>query len=296
MNIGIDFKFEKVINQKEDFFLIQFSPQPLYKATIVKNGKVRAFCYISISIEKEAISLPNLPFGGVWVIGKVGSLILENWLAYICQELKNLSCKKLTILQPPLAYEHHSDLIQYIFHIQGFEFKSMVIHQMIEGKKNVQKLAQEFGSKLSRNEKLEISYGPVISLEFLNQIQLWNQQKRYDSLIPIELLAIQISQFPERYFHISLNYKGNMVAHTLAVQLTSNSLYYAYSGFDSNVPVKNLGEYMLEYLVQLGKTLKVDFIDLGSSDLGKHANHSLIFFKSKFSNTYQTKSIWSKNL
>ena len=62
------------------------------------------------------------------------------------------------------------------------------------------------------------------------------------------------------------------------------------------ITLKNGGELILHELFQLAVEQKVDFIDLGSSDLVEGANHSLMFFKSRFGNDISNKITWIKNI
>jgi hypothetical protein len=55
------------------------------------------------------------------------------------------------------------------------------------------------------------------------------------------------------------------------------------------------GDFLLLELFLLAKDQKVDFIDLGSSDVGECPNYNLMFFKSRFSNEISSKMTWYKD-
>ncbi|HCX75155.1 MAG TPA: hypothetical protein DHU93_06820, partial [Algoriphagus sp.] len=109
-------------------------------------------------------------------------------------------------------------------------------------------------------------------------------------------LIQKVSSFPERYFLISIKNEGIAQAHSLAVKLSSNSMYYYLSAVDSNTKFKHLGDLLLWGLFQLAVDEKVEFIDLGSSETDSGPNHSLMFFKAKFSNDVFNKIIWIKDI
>lgn len=297
MRQGVEFIFEQVTHLQEDYFLTGFAPRPLFKASLFKKGVLRAYCYLHLSQEARAISLPQLPFGGIWILKQVNFELLEEWVAFIQLEVSRLNCQSLTFIQPPTAYEPFSDGIQYLLSKMGFTLDSLLNHQLLLGKEAMQQAnCHFFSNKIMTDPQISIRTEQFEGLEPLERILRWNQLKGYSPTLSLERLSTQISQFPQRYYLISIHHQGKAVAHSVALQLTARSLFYAYSGFEPQAKIKNLGACMLEQLITLGLDLNVDFLDLGSSDLGTQANHSLIFFKSKFANAYQNKTAWTKQL
>jgi hypothetical protein len=297
MKQGIEFVFEPISQVREDYFLTGFAPQPLYKASLFKKGILRVYCYFHKTVEGKVISLPEVPFGGIWIIDHVNFELLQEWVAFILIEVSRLNCHSVTFIQPPAAYEPFADAIQYLFFKMGFILENTLNYQILAGKNAIQQYNDfSFGKKMATNPEVRVLTKPLTESKPLENIQHWNQCKGYRPTLSLDRLMIQMAKFPSRYHLISILQEEKAVAHTVAVQLTSSSLFYAYSGFDSQASLKNLGACMLEQLIVLGKDLQVDFIDLGSSDLGHRVNHSLVFFKSKFANSYQNKTVWTKQL
>jgi hypothetical protein len=143
---------------------------------------------------------------------------------------------------------------------------------------------------------LKIQVGSIQNFGFLQEIKTWNQSRGYAILFDDSRLISQVSDFPERYFLISILKDGKAQAHTLGVRLVPDGIYYYLAATMPKSPIKNLGEMGLFYLFNLAADQKLNFIDLGSSDSDSGANHSLIFFKSRFSNDISNKVTWTLKL
>jgi len=273
-----------------------YSPQLDFKW--VKKGKTKASLTLAIS-DTDAVSLPMFPFGGIWVQEMLSSAALEVFIKAVLEDLRKRGIAFLKITQPPKPYESNFDLINYLLFKLGFEQKSIVSHQFFIGKKKIKKLVQKDNSKHLAKIKefgLKIQTGPIQSFGFLQEIKTWNQSRGYDILFDDARLIAQVSDFPERYFLISITKDGKPVAYTLGVKLLPDSIYYFLSATLPKSTIKNLGELCLFQLFHLASDQKLNFIDLGSSDSESGANHSLIFFKSRFSNDISNKVIWTLKL
>jgi hypothetical protein len=105
-------------------------------------------------------------------------------------------------------------------------------------------------------------------------------------------LIHQVSEFPERYFLISLEKNEQVLGHALAVKLVPDSLYYYLSAIHPNAHFPNGGDILVQSLFQLAAEQKSDLIDLGTSEVNSQINESLMFFKSRFSNDMSNKTTW----
>lgn len=261
----------------------------------VKKGKTKASLTLAISNDLNAISLPQAPFGGIWIVENLSSASLESFVRAVLDELKSRGVSLLRIVQPPKPYELNSDLINYLLFKLGFEQESQTCHQFFIGKKRIKKLVQRENSKYltrSRELGLKIQVGSIQNFGFLQEIKIWNQARGYDVLFDDDRLISQVSEYPERYFLISLLKDGKAIGHTLGVKLLPDSVYYFLSATLPKSSIKNLGEICLFQLFQLAVDQRLNFIDLGSSDSKLGANHSLLFFKSRFSNDISNKVTW----
>lgn len=264
-----------------------------------KKGKIKVSLTLAISKNREAISLPQAPFGGIWIQESLSSASLEGFIRAVLDDLRLREVSLFQLTQPPKPYEENLDLINYILFKVGFVQESLLSHQFYIGKKKIKKLVQKEQSKYvakSKESGLKIQVGSILNFGFLQDIRAWNQARGYDVRFDDTRLITQVSEFPERYFLISVVKGDKAIAHTLAVKLLSDSIYYYLTASEPKSPVKNLGEICLFHLFQLASDQKVNFIDLGSSDSGLSANHKLIFFKSRFSNDISNKVTWTFNL
>ncbi|MFC3417648.1 hypothetical protein [Algoriphagus hitonicola] len=244
-------------------------------------------------------SLDKSPFGGIWAHAQLKSGCIQEFIDAVLDQCRIMEIKELHLIQVPKPYEPHSDLINYLLFKSGFELQSILSHQFFVGKKKIKKLVDERFVKTMaklKQEHAEVRSSSIQHFSFLDNIKKWNQKRGYDFGVDEDSLIKQVSLFPERYFLISIVKNDQPIAHSLAVKLTSNSLYYFLSAIDPASGLKNGGDYMLMKLFQLAVLEKSEFIDLGTSDQISSANHPLMFFKSRFSNDISNKVSWIKFL
>lgn len=265
----------------------------------VKKGKTKATLTLAISKNLEAISLPQSPFGGIWIEDKLTSEALESFIQAVLDDLRHRGVSFVRIVQPPKPYESNFDLINYLLFKLGFRQESVLSHQFFIGKKKIIKFVQKENLKYLAKCKafgLRVQAGSIQNFGFLQEIKIWHQARGYDILFDDNRLISQVSAYPERYFLISVLKEGKAIAHTLGVKLLPDSIYYFLSATLPKSPIKNLGEISLFQLFQFANDQKLNLIDLGSSDTDSGANHSLLFFKSRFSNDISNKVSWTLNL
>lgn len=264
---------------------------------LLKKDKLKAIFYIAVQPNGEAVSLPNLPFGGVWIPSQIHSDELQFFVREILKELQLRNCLSVKIIQPPKPYEKYSELIGNVLFKEGFIPEVVHSHQFFLGKKRLKTEVKAFSDKNKKSlQSLELSVkkGPVQNFNFLNDIRYWNSQKGYLILFDEKRLIHQVSEFPERYFQIDLIQKGEAVAHALAVRLLPDSMYYYLSAIRPDSNISNGGDLLLQSLFQLAAEQKSEFIDLGSSEFNSGINSSLMFFKSRFSNDVSNKVTWTR--
>ncbi|WP_268036887.1 hypothetical protein [Algoriphagus sp. PAP.12] len=263
---------------------------------IYKREKLKGIISFAVK-DGKANSLPKAPFGGFWMEEQLHSEEADFFLQSMEYKLKSIGVIELSITQAPKPYQASQDLFSYLLFKNGYQCQEVLAHQFYVGKKKLKKLTQNDQPKVAKKvtqNKLQITCHPVQNFSFLEEIRHWNRSRGYEINLDESRLINQVSEFPECYHLISIWQNETPVAHTLGVKLTPKSLYYFQSAIDPKVSIKNLGEVLLMRLFQLAVDLKVDFVDLGSSDLEKDVNHSLMFFKSKFSNDVSNKLTWKK--
>jgi len=285
-----------------DYFLSNF-PSDTFQTQLnfiwEKKQKAKALITFALSKTGEAVSLPQSPFGGFWIFDSLSSASLEAFILAILDEMKHRAIHTITLNQSPKPYEPHFDLINYLLFKIGFEQTKILSHHFFIGKKKIKKLAQKESAKLqtkSKNLGLIVGHSSISNFQFLKEIKAWNKQKGFEMAIDENRIVQQVSEYPDRYFLITILKNGDAIGYSLGVKLTSDSLYYFLSAINPKTPVKNGGDLILNEIFQLAVEQKVNFIDLGSSDLEQGANHSLMFFKSRFSNDISNKITWTKKI
>ncbi|WP_293010969.1 hypothetical protein [Mongoliibacter sp.] len=292
------FAFQELDGKERDFFLSGLKTVDdaiYYQAQLLKKRNIKAEVQVALYPDGRAVSIPKAPFGGFWVYTEVNSEVIVSFLNAWIIFLKEKGAKEIILTQAPCVYMPYTDRVEYFLQKRGFELLHILNHQFYEGKKRMKSELKLLLSKYSRKvktENLKVSIGKIQNFNFLNEIRLWNQARGYQITFDENQLLAQVSTFPERYFVISVMQEDTCIGHALAVKLTSNSLYYFLSAIDPATKIKLAGELIMVNLLKLAVEQKVAFLDLGSSEVKGEANHSLIYFKSKFSNSSRNKITW----
>ena len=190
------------------------------------------------------------------------SASLEAFMMAVIEELEGRGIKSITITQAPKPYQPYADLISYLLFRSGFVQEKVVSHQFFIGRKKLKKLAQKEFSKLqakSKNSDLQVSHSSISNFGFLKEIKSWSTQKGYGIAVDEKRIVQQVSEYPHRYFLITLSKNAEPIGYSLGVKLTSNSLYYFLSAINPKITVKNGGELIINELFQLAVEQKVDF-------------------------------------
>jgi hypothetical protein len=264
-----------------------------------KNRKTTASITFALTRDRQAISLPQSPFGGIWIDSTLSSQALQSFIIAVLEELRRREIVQVRIIQPPKHYVPASDLINYLLVKNGFVQDGVLCHQIFAGKNKLKNFVETEQTKFDdRAAKIGVTClaSPVRDFVFLEDVRAWNQQRGYGVTIDDIRLATQVSAFPQRYFLISAMKDGKPLAHALCVKLLPNSFYYFLAAIDPNTSLKNLGEICVFQLFKLAVEHGSSIIDLGSSETSEGPNHSLMFFKSRFSNDFSNKISWKLQL
>lgn len=298
MSESYSLKINELEKGESDFFLENL-PSSGYARSLnffwVKKEKTRARITFAINKEGLAKSLPWAPFGGFWLDEKLSSADLEVFIHKVIQYLKSQGSFLVSISQAPKPYVPSSDLVGYLLFKLGFQQKQVLSHQFFLGKKRILKFAQKnqkkFQNRLKENG-LTTKVEPISNFGFLREINVWNKRRGYDENIDESKFIQQVSLYPERYYFIGFFKSEKLVAAAIAVRLVSEGIYYYKSAIDPSVTLKQGGDLILHQLFSVAANLKANFIDLGSSDNTLEVNHTLIYFKSRFSNDISNKITW----
>ncbi|GAB2616065.1 hypothetical protein [Belliella aquatica] len=302
MDGQVSFALDTFEQSSHDYFLQSFVPGDavnyLY-GKLIKKEITKAEIFISIDAHGQAESLPKSPFGGFWIDEAIHSDVISDFINFLTENLRSIGVKNFKVTQAPSVYGNKSDLIGYLLFSQGFVLTKVLNHQILAGKKSIKNTFNQLYSKYNKKakeQKYNVTTGNIQSFNFLEDIAKWKNTRGHDVSIEENKLIQQVSNFPERYFVITILHEGEAVAHAIAVKLTSDSLYYFYSAINPKNQLRLTGELLMVYLLKLAMEKKVSFLDLGSSDLEGKPNHKLIYFKNKFADTWSNKSTWSKEL
>ncbi len=285
-------------DKPHDYFLHTIKPDSAISylhGQLLKKDQVKAEIFLSIEKNMEAYSLSESPFGGFWTKDNLSSEAISYFIDRLVGALAERGVIAFSITQAPKEYCLQSDLISYLLFTANFKLEKVLSHQVFCGKKKLKGFSDLLVNKYAKKIKFfgfTITTSKIQNFGFLQDISQWNQSRGYKSTITEDKLVKQVSSFPERYQLISIYQNGKAIGHTLAVKLTSDSLYYFLSGINPKMQHSLTGELMMTYLIKFAADQKVCFLDFGTSDLGNEPNHNLMFFKSKYANEYSNKLTW----
>lgn len=296
------FTLNEVNEVRHDYFLQSFKTvetKHLLQACIIKKGNRIALITFSINDEGEAFSLPQTPFGGLWVDGKIDSDSLLGFITFFSTSLKELGFSKITIVQAPRAYGDSSGLFTYLLFKSDFQLQRVLCHQLMKGRKQIKKWIEGNFPQLikkAKENKYNVSMGNVQSFSFLDEIASWKEDRGHIPHKDLDRLIFQVSNFPERYFVITIIQEGKAVAHALAVKLTHDALYYFYSAINPKNQQNLTGKLLIASLIKLANEQKVSLLDFGSSEVTEQINHKLMYFKGTYAETFDNRETWVKEL
>lgn len=299
---GYDFSFLPFDGASHDYFLLNFSPTDsihYIRAQILKKGIVKVELRIALLETGEAVSTPDLPFGGFWFEEKVGYYILLKFISELKSVLITYGATRLIIHQTPLCYEPCTELCNYLLHQEGYHLEKVTAHYFFEGKKKIKKIVgKEFAKVITKakENKLQIRIGNIQSFGFLQDIKVWNAAKGIHSPYQEDFLIWQVSTYPERFFLISVARDEQLIGHLLAIKITSGTLYMLASAISPKTKIKIIGETLMAHFFKLAAEQKAELIDFGPSEMDGKAVSSIMFFKSKYANLLQNQLSWSLSL
>ncbi|MCH7400637.1 hypothetical protein ACFOUP_11750 [Belliella kenyensis] len=301
-NDSHSFLIKETEGEQHDYFLQAFDASDtklLLEASIIKKGNCLALITFSINEAKEASSLPQSPFGGLWSMGKIESESLLGFIEFVTSSLRNLGISKISIIQAPSSYEKCSALFTYLLFKSNFQLEKVLSHQLMKSKKLIKKWVESHYPKLNKKAKenaYNVKMGNIQSFSFLDEIASWKEDRGHMPHKDLDRLILQVSNFPERYFVITIIHEGKSVAHALAVKLTQDVLYYFYSAINPKNQLNLTGKLLIANLIKLAYEQKVSLLDFGSSEVNELINHKLMFFKSNYAEAYENRETWVKVL
>ncbi len=292
------FSLQEVKENQHDYFLQSFRPATAHQylvGKIFKKDQQKGVLFISLDTDGVATSHPQSPFGGLWLDESIPSTVLVDFIQFLKKSIKSLGVSKITLTQAPAAYGSQTALFEYLLFKEGFKLSKILNHQILHGKKKIKKRFESLFSKhhkKAKENRFNVTVGNIQSFTFLHEIATWKINRGHLQEMDEGRLIQQVSTFPERYFVISILHEGIAVAHALAVKLTSNSLYYFYSAINPKNQLRLTGQLMMTYLLKLAVEQKVELLDLGSSEVEDQPNHTLIYFKHKYAESWCNKHTW----
>lgn len=246
-----------------------------------KTNHLVAFIHFQLN-EKEAYSLHQSSFGGLAVVQEMGVTLLEDFLSYVIDDLKQTGVNKLTIRECPECYAIQSNKEQ-IYERLGFMNLFRETNQYIE-------TALPFDKLVNRNRKRSLksiqNLGYVFSqlqtnrLEEAHNLLVVNRKARgLELTMTLEQLQLAMEQFPDRYLLFGISSEYQLIAASVCIKVNQKILYDFYHGelpeYTESSPVTMLVAELYQYAL----SNNFEIIDLGISSVDGKLDEGLFQFK-----------------
>ncbi|MDF9800911.1 hypothetical protein OKW21_006174 [Catalinimonas alkaloidigena] len=257
-------------------------------------ARIHFFIKESRSGEKEAISLPESPFGSLEYRGELRKENLTEFIHYIKAELSAAKVKQVSIKDCINAYRAGSNLdLQEILIQNNFKEESSLTnhHIAVDPLALEQKMHKMERKRLRKARKAGFRFKeePLSSLSYYYRfLQECRQEKGWHLSMSYADALKSVQQLPEAYRIFAVYHGDECIAASLSVVVNERILYDFYhdakAAFKSWSPVVFLVEGIYQYCQQNGLRL----LDLGTSQ-----STSLQLFKqhlggiASYKNTYQ---------
>ncbi len=264
------------------------------------NKRIRA--QIALHAEgNSAISPVKAPFGSFAYSNDLSPEALFDFIDECESRLKRRGVESIRIVEPPLYYRHHGDMLHTLLFNRGYQAATTELSCGIRVD------ALNFEEKLASWEKRKLRQGRARGLRFkvlgsadlemvYNFILKCREQKGHTLSMSLDALKNTVGAFRDKFFFFGTMLEKEHVAASIAIQVHPNILYNFYSGhlkkYDPISPVVFLTSGMYKFC----ETKQIHLLDLGTSATDGRPNFSLLDFKMRLGGVPSIKFTFEKRL
>jgi len=294
-----NFQFTALFYNKSDFHQNDLEQVHFYSEIEEKIVSHAGFTLSS----STAYAPLRAPFGGLEYAPSLGFQALESILSEVELRLRSKGIKEVIYHQSPSAYQS-SELLNSVFEALKYELTEQRIFHTIQ-------ISQE--SLESRMHKMErrklaacLSAGTVFKeLKGDDRIEVFKWVDEHRSALgkPSSMTWRDLKEAflrnPDFYHTFGVYLNGKLLAATVAVRVSKDSLYHFLPTSVSNLPeYKKYSPmvYLMNSLYEWCQTKDIHLLDLGSSYVKGELKTSLVQFKENMGATPSLAHSWKKVL
>lgn len=275
--------------------------------------EVRSFCALENETKKlllvlhfqidndKAISLKDAPFGGIYRYQSIDQTVIEEFLKYVVEELKQIGIRQITIKTAPSFYSSMSTLDPFSCGSQISSKRSTDInhHISIDQSQLIDRLSPmqkrrlkkctdaQFTFKQEEPSKLE----PIF--QFINECR---KDKNHSISVTFDKMKSTLDLFPENYLIFSCYDGHTLVAATICVIVNSKMLYHFLPASAVTYNRYSPMVFLISNIYQFCQKNHFDILDLGTSMLNNQPNENLIAFKTRIGGVQTERYSYEMNL
>ncbi|GAB5523758.1 MAG: hypothetical protein Roseis2KO_16300 [Roseivirga sp.] len=249
------------------------------------DGQQAALGHIAFSIEEsEAISPFKAPFGGFELATGVNSLTCTYFIQEVQRRLKEKGFRYLRIKVAPGCYQPGSTLLSENLQHLGFEEKDNQVYHAIAVNQEllIHQLASMEQRRLRKAAKEQLTFRFVNKTEYASLfgfIKRHREAKGHQLSMEWAELKHAINANPESYLAGAVYKQEQLIAGALLVRVSEKVVYNFFPAHDAGFNALSPMVFLIDSVYLWAQQAGVNWIDLGTSYLGKKKNKSLISFK-----------------
>lgn len=244
-----------------------------------------ALGHIAFSIEEsEAISPFKAPFAGFELAPGLASHIILYFLRETLRRLQEKGFRFLRVKIAPACYQPDADLIIESMKHLGFEVKECQIYHAIgvNGELLNHQIASMEQRRLRKAFKESLTFRFVDRAEFpslFDFIKRHREAKGHRLSMDWTELKSAIKANGKNYLVAGVYKENQLIAASILVRVSNNVIYNFCPAHDANFNTLSPMVFLIHSVYNWCQQEGIDWIDLGTSQLGNRENKSLVSFK-----------------
>jgi hypothetical protein len=258
---------------------------PQFHFYLVDKQQKAALGHIAFSIEEgEAMSPVRAPFAGFELALSLDSETIQFFIQEVQRRLREKGVSLIRLKTAPLCCHSLADSLKESLINAGFIPKNRQVYHAIEV--NDQPLERQLASMEQRRlrkavrEGLEFRFAERAGFsQCFDFIKRHREAKGHRLSMSWSQLKPAMAASPENYMAAGIYQQDQLIAASIIIRTSEKVVYNFLPAHDMAYNALSPMVFLLRSLYQWCQQEQVDWIDLGTSYIGKKVNKSLVSFK-----------------
>lgn len=252
---------------------------------LLENQQKEALGHIAFSIEEgEAMSPVKAPFGGFELALSLESEAIQFFIQEVQRRLRAKGVSFIRLKSAPLYCHPLANCLKECLVQTGFAPKTRQVYHAIEI--NDKPLELQLASMEQRRlrkavrEGLEFRFAARSGFSlYFDFIKRHREAKGHRLSMRWSQLKLAMAATPENYLAAGIYQHDQLIAASIIIRTSEKVVYNFMPAHDMAFNALSPMVFLLQSLYQWCQQEQVDWIDLGTSYIGKKVNRSLVSFK-----------------